>query len=71
VEFIQGVEKPWFAFKVMAAGALSPQIGFNFAYQNGADFIVAGLFDFQVAEGVAIVLRALRRARKRARRWRA
>jgi hypothetical protein len=68
---MQSVAKPWFAFKVMAAGALSPQIGFNFAYQNGADFIIAGMFDFQVAEDVATAHKALKRARKRARPWRA
>ncbi len=71
VDFMQSVQKPWFAFKVMAAGALSPQIGFNFAYQNGADFIIAGMFDFQVADDVATALKALRRAQKRARPWRA
>jgi hypothetical protein len=71
VEFMQGVAKPWFAFKVMAAGALSPQIGFNFAYQNGADFIIAGMFDFQVTEDVTIARKALKRARQRARPWRA
>jgi hypothetical protein len=71
VEFMQSVAKPWFAFKVMAAGALSPQIGFNFAYQNGADFIIAGMFDFQVADDVGIARKALRRTGKRARPWRA
>ncbi len=71
VEFMQSIDKPWFAFKVMAAGALSPQIGFNFAYKNGADFIIAGMFDFQVADDLAIAKKALRRAQKRARPWRA
>ena len=42
---MQSVEKPWFAFKVMAAGALAPQTGFNFAYKNGADFIIAGGYE--------------------------
>jgi len=71
VEFMQTVDKPWFAFKVMAAGALSPQIGFNFAYKSGADFIIAGMFDFQVADDLAIARKALRRAQNRARPWRA
>jgi len=71
VEFMQSVVKPWVAFKVMAAGALSPEIGFNFAYKNGADFIIAGMFDFQVAGDVEIARKALRRARNRARPWRA
>ncbi|HKI21445.1 MAG TPA: hypothetical protein VKA15_26355 [Isosphaeraceae bacterium] len=71
VDFMQTVDKPWFAFKVMAAGALSPQIGFNFAYQNGADFIIAGMFDFQVNDDVAIARKSLRRAQNRTRPWRA
>jgi len=71
VDFMQTVDKPWFAFKVMAAGALSPQIGFNFAYQNGADFIIAGMFDFQVTDDVAIARKSLRRAQNRTRPWRA
>jgi len=71
IDFMQTVEKPWFAFKVMAAGALSPQIGFNFAYQNGADFIIAGMFDFQVTDDVAIARKSLRRAQNRTRPWRA
>jgi len=71
VEFMQSVDKPWFAFKVMAAGAISPQIGFNFAYKNGADFVIAGMFDFQVIDDLAIAKKALRRVQKRARPWRA
>ncbi len=64
-EFMATVHKPWVAFKVMAAGAMSPQIGFNFAYQGGADFVIAGMFDFQIAEDVDIAVKALRRAQKR------
>jgi hypothetical protein len=71
VDFMRSVEKPWFAFKVMAAGAISPQIGFNFAYKNGADFIIAGMFDFQVADDAEIARKALRRCQKRDRPWRA
>jgi len=71
VEFMQSVDKPWFAFKVMAAGALSPQIGFNFAYKSGADFIIAGMFDFQVLDDLAIARKALKRAQNRTRPWRA
>jgi hypothetical protein len=70
-EFMATVKKPWVAFKVMAAGAMSPQIGLNFAYQGGADFVIAGMFDFQVAEDVEIAVKALRRAQKRERPWRA
>lgn len=53
VEFMKGVKKPWIAFKVMAAGALSPRDGFTHAFQNGADFSLAGMFDYEIAENVA------------------
>lgn len=68
-EFMRSVDKPWFAFKVMAAGALHPRIAFPYAYRNGADFIVAGMFDFQVAEDVKIAREALRRLDRRERPW--
>ena len=69
--FMQKVDKPWVAFKVMAAGAIQPQMAFNFAYRNGADFIVAGMFDFQVEEDVKIALDVLRKIHDRERPWRA
>ena len=50
--FMEKVEKPWVAFKVMAAGAINPQIAFPYAYKNGADFVIAGMFDFQVETDV-------------------
>jgi hypothetical protein len=71
VEVMKAVAKPWLAFKVMAAGALSPQLGFNYAFENGADFIIAGMFDFQVADDVGIAVKALKRSQKRERPWRA
>ena len=48
------VNKPWIAYKVMAAGAIHPQEGFRYAFENGADFICAGMFDFQVREDTII-----------------
>lgn len=53
IEFMMGVKKPWIAFKVMAAGALTPREGFNYAFQNGADFCLSGMFDYEIAEDVA------------------
>ncbi|HOT52176.1 MAG TPA: hypothetical protein PLI07_14430, partial [Candidatus Hydrogenedentes bacterium] len=64
------VEKPWIAFKVLAAGAIPPEIGFRYAFENGADFICVGMFDFQVAEDVAVARRILAETR-RERPWRA
>jgi hypothetical protein len=71
IEVMKGIAKPWFAFKVMAAGALTPQAGINYAFENGADFIIAGMFDFQVAADVEIAVKALKRSKRRDRPWRA
>jgi hypothetical protein len=70
-EVFQSITKPWLAFKVMAAGALTPQVGFQFAFHNGADFVIAGMFDFQVADDVEIAVKALKRTKDRPRAWRA
>jgi hypothetical protein len=54
IEFMKKVNRPWIAFKVLAAGAIHPQQGFKYAFENGADFICVGMFDFQVRENVII-----------------
>lgn len=54
IAFMATLTQPWIAFKVMAAGAIPPKDAFRFAYENGADFICAGMFDFQVVEDVLI-----------------
>ena len=71
IAFMEKVEKPWVAFKVMAAGAIPPRVGIPYAYHGGADFVVAGMFDFQVEEDVRIALEALRKTQKRPRSWQA
>ena len=58
IEFMRGVKKPWIAFKVLAAGAIHPREGFKFAFENGADFLNVGMFDFQVREN-AIIARSI------------
>ena len=65
------VDKPWIAYKVMAAGAIHPRNAFKFAYENGADFICAGMFDFQVREDVLLAKDALSGQINRQRPWRA
>jgi len=65
------VEKPWIAFKVMAAGAIPPKDAFPYAFNNGADFVLAGMFDFDVDEDCQIAREAVARAQSRARAWRA
>jgi len=54
IEYMKKVNRPWIAFKVLAAGAIHPREGFKYAFENGADFICAGMFDFQVRENVII-----------------
>jgi hypothetical protein len=54
IEFMKEVNRPWIAFKVLAAGAIHPREGFKYAFENGADFICVGMFDFQVRENVII-----------------
>ncbi len=70
VAFMKTVEKPWIAFKVMAAGAISPKDAFSYAYNSGGDFILAGMFDFDVAEDSDIARAAVAQAQNRARPWR-
>ena len=69
-EFMRKVDKPWIAYKVMAAGAIQPKDAFKYAYENGADFICAGMFDFQVREDVILATDALAGKINRQRPWR-
>ncbi|MBN2296208.1 MAG: hypothetical protein JXM70_27505 [Pirellulales bacterium] len=69
--FMKKVEKPWVAFKVMAAGAIRPQIAFRHAFNGGADFIIAGMFDFQVESDVKVAIDSVKKAHSRKRPWRA
>ena len=65
------VEKPWIAFKVMAAGAIPPEDAFRYAFTSGADFIVAGMFDFEIAPDVDLAKKTFAEAKDRSRPWRA
>jgi uncharacterized membrane protein YphA (DoxX/SURF4 family) len=69
IEFMKEVNKPWIAFKVLAAGAIQPKDGFRFAFENGADFIAVGMFDFQVVDNVNTATKILGDLKKREREW--
>jgi hypothetical protein len=69
VEVMQGVKVPFIAFKVMAAGAITPEDGFNYAFQNGADFICVGMFDWQVEQDAQLVISSVAAAKNRKRPW--
>ncbi len=71
IEYMNNLEEPWIAFKVLAAGAIHPQVGFQYAFENGADFVCVGMYDFQIVEDANITLDVLSGDLKRKRPWRA
>ena len=50
IDFMATVKKPWIAFKILAAGAIPPRAAFPYAFNSGADFILVGMFDWQIEE---------------------
>jgi hypothetical protein len=69
VELMQTVKKPWIGFKVMAAGAIPPLNAFRYAFSSGVDFLLAGMFDYEIAEDARIVKSVLGDLPPRPRPW--
>lgn len=69
IEFVERATVPVMGFKVLAAGAIAPEDGFNWAFKNGADFICVGMFDFQVVNDVNVTIDTLSNLQGRKREW--
>jgi radical SAM superfamily enzyme YgiQ (UPF0313 family) len=73
IDFMATVQKPWIAFKILAAGAIQPRAAFPYSFNGGADFILVGMFDWQVEENAKLARRVIAAAAspdsKRTRPW--
>ena len=69
VDFVKNTEVPVMGFKVLAAGAIKPEDGFRWAFENGADFICVGMLDFQIVKNINTTLDILNDLNKRERAW--
>ncbi len=69
IDFVDHTDLPVMGFKVLAAGAIHPKDGFNWAFKNGADFICVGMFDFQLVNDVNICIETLDNLNDRKRKW--
>jgi phosphoheptose isomerase len=69
IEFVNNTKVPVMGFKVLAAGAIAPKDGFQWAFENGADFICVGMFDFQVVDDINICMDTLQHLENRKREW--
>jgi uncharacterized membrane protein YphA (DoxX/SURF4 family) len=69
VDFVNRTTVPVMGFKVLAAGAITPKSGFRWAFENGADFICVGMFDFQIVDDVNLTIDILNDLPNRQRKW--
>jgi len=70
IQYMNSLKQPLIAFKVMAAGSIHPKSGFRYAFENGADFVCAGMYDFQMVEDVNIALDILNDDFTKNKQWR-
>jgi hypothetical protein len=65
------VTKPWIAYKIMAAGAIPPKDALNYAFSNGTDFVVFGMFDYEIDEDTRLLNEVLAQenVQNRPRKW--
>lgn len=68
-DFVNRTKVPVMGFKVLAAGAIEPADGFRWAFENGADFICVGMFDFQIVNDINICIQTLGNLENRKREW--
>jgi hypothetical protein len=69
IKFMATLREPWIAYKVLAAGAIKPKDGLKYAFNNGADFVCLGMYDFQIVEDVNIALDTISGIKERQRPW--
>jgi hypothetical protein len=71
IDVMAKVEKPWIAYKIMAAGAIPPRTALEYAFASGADFTAFGMFDFEIDEDTRLLneVLALDSVKNRARKW--
>ena len=71
IDVMAKVEKPWIAYKTMAAGAIAPADALEYTFANGADFTVFGMFDYEIDEDTRILnhVLALDTVKNRTRKW--
>ena len=67
--YMKELPEPWIAYKILAAGAIEPKMGFKHAFENGADFICVGMYDFQIVDDVNLAVAVLNGPLERQRRW--
>jgi hypothetical protein len=69
IDFVDKAKIPVMGYKVLAAGAIKPEDGFRWAFENGADFICVGMFDFQIVDNVNTTIKILNNLPDRKRQW--